>query len=90
MEDIKFNKFWKLIEVINREGIENGIRSCLYDFEKGIWSRKFFGTVENVLIKGKVVVVYVKDDDYFAWLKPETADLILTMADDEKLHFWFV
>lgn len=89
MEDIKFNKFWKLIDTICKEGIENGIW-CLHDCEKGYWSRQYFGTVEDVLIKGKVVVVYVKDDDYFAWFKPETADLILTMADDEKLHFWFV
>ena len=90
MEDIKFKKFWKLIREINQEAIDAGIW-CMHDCEEdGFWSRKYFGTVENVLIKGKVVVVYVKDDDYFAWFKPETADLILTMADDEKIHFWFV
>ena len=89
MEDIKFNKFWKLIEVINREGIEADLWN-LYDCEDGYWSRQFFGTVENVLIKGKVVVVYVKDDDFFAWFKPEKADLTLTMDEDNKILFFFI
>ncbi len=89
MEDIKFNKFWKLIGVINREGIEVDLWN-LYDCEDGYWSRQFFGTVENVLIKGKVVVVYVKDDDFFAWFKPEKADLTLTMDEDNKILFFFI
>lgn len=83
-------KIFDLIDSINREGIDNGIWS-VYDLGKmGFGSREFFGTVENVTISGKVLVVYVKDDDSFAWFKPETSDITLTMAEDEKIHIWHI
>lgn len=80
-------RVFDLIDAINREGIEPGMWA-LYDLKDGVCSNMTFGTVEYEFVEGKVLVLYVKDDDTFCFVKPETADLILTMAEDEKIHIW--
>lgn len=81
-------KTFNLIDSINREGIENGIWG-MYDLgTDGKNSKSWFGTEEDVTIKGKVLFLYVNDDDSFCFVKPETADYKLTTADDTKLHIW--
>lgn len=83
-------KTFNLIDSINREGIDNGLWS-VYDFtDQPVSSKTFFGTEQSMAICNKVLVIYIKNDETFAFLKPETADLVLTMSDDEKLYIWHI
>lgn len=77
---------FELIDAINQEGIENGIWS-MYDLHE-VDTKEFFGTSESMVLSGQYLVLYVRDDDYYAWVKPETSDIKLTIAHDEKLHLW--
>ncbi len=83
-------KTFNLIDSINREGIDNGLWG-VYDFtDQPVSSKTYFGTMATIAITGKVLVVYVKDDDTFSFLKPETADMILPLDVDNNLHIWHI
>ena len=78
-----------MIDAINREGLETGMWG-VYDLKSpGTGSNMFFGTEEDVKIEGKVLVVYVNpQNDTFCFLKPETADKILSCDEHNKIHIW--
>ena len=69
----------------------------------GIWSmydlheqnsREFFGTDENKIIDGKVLVLYVDVNDSFCFVRTETADEMLTISNDTPyptaLMIWYL
>ena len=72
-------KIFDILSQINAEGIENGIWS-MYDLHEQN-SREFFGTDENKIIDGKVLVLYVDVNDSFCFVRTETADEMLTIKN---------
>ena len=74
-------KIFDILYQINCEGIENGIWS-IYDFKTETDTIGFFGTRENKLLKGKYICLYVDANDTYAYIKTETADLMLTIDND--------
>jgi len=85
------DKAFKLFDAINREGIGN-TQWQIYDFSDNLVnSRRFFGTKEDILIGGKVCVVYCKKGDVFVFIDPCSADFYLLDKDmEETLYFWYL
>jgi hypothetical protein len=83
-------KIFNLIASINCEGIDNGMWS-LYDLgQVGASSKITFGTDVDMTIKGKVVIMWAKKDDYFCWIDTASADYKLPCGEGQDLYIWSV
>ena len=82
MNDMIFN----LLDQINREGIENGTWGVAEGIDD---TRSYFGTIETENLRGyKMIYIYMGADDDFCFVKTETADLRMRVADDNELLIW--
>ena len=82
------DKIFNLLEQINREGIENGIWGVAEGIDD---TRSYFGTEERENLRGcKMIYIYMGADDEFSFIKTDTADLRMRVADDNELLIWLV
>lgn len=58
---------FNLLDHFSREGLDN----CCSGFVKDVNTKKYFGTNEDVNIKGMYLYVYQKKDDFFSYIKKE-------------------
>ena len=72
------DKIFNLLDQINREGIDNGT----WGVAEGI------DDTEN-LRGNKLIYIYMGANDYYCFVKPQTADLRMKVADDNELLIWF-
>ena len=85
-------KIYDILSQINAEGIENGIWTMADLHETS--TIDYFGTEENVVITGKILALYVDVNDYYCFIKTETADEMLTIHNDTPyptaLMIWYL
>ncbi len=78
---------FKVIDAINREGMDNGQWGLVEDVDNTV---AYFGTQEEIELKGQWAYVYAERDSYFAYIefKPtivlhvEDCELLLYRLDD--------
>ena len=64
---------FNLFDAINREGIGNEIWGMCKDIES---TKAYFGTFEEMELKGQFVYVYREVDETFCFIKESTLSLI--------------
>ena len=86
-DKIMTDKIFNLLDQINREGIDNGTWGVAEGIDD---TRSYFGTIENENLRGyKLIYIYMGAEEYFCFVKPESADLRMKVADDNELLIWF-
>ena len=88
------DKIFNLLDQINREGIDNGTWGVAEGIDD---TRSYFGTIEteNLRVETenlrdyKLIYIYMGANDYYCFVKPQTADLRMKVADDNELLIWF-
>lgn len=59
---------FKLIDAINREGIDNSVWGVCSDIED---TKNFFGAKESIELQGQHIYIYRYPDTYFAFIKED-------------------
>ena len=86
-DKIMTDKIFNLLDQINREGIDNGTWGVAEGIDD---TRSYFGTIESENLRGyKLIYIYMGAEDYYCFVKPQTADLRMKVADDNELLIWF-
>lgn len=72
---------FKVIDAINREGIDNGQWGLVEDVENSV---AYFGTEEEVELKGQWAYVYAEKDIFFSCINKIETTMILNIADSDN------
>lgn len=83
------DKIFNTLDQIAQEGIETGMWT-VYDLKDGVSSKDYFGTDGDIIIKGKVLIVYedLINTDYYV-IDFSKADISMPCGDGQIIHFWY-
>nr|DAF85110.1 MAG TPA: hypothetical protein [Siphoviridae sp. ctxdc10] len=75
---------FKVIDAINREGMDNGQWGLVEDVKNSV---AYFGTIEEIELKGQWAYVYAEKDSYFAYIDEVKPTVVLHVEDCELLLY---
>ena len=75
---------FKVIDALNREGRDTGQWGLVEDVKNSV---AYFGTIEEIELKGQWAYVYAEKDSYFAYIDEVKPTVVLHVEDCELLLY---
>lgn len=72
---------FKVIDAINRDGMDNGQWGLVKEVDSTV---AYFGTVENVELKGQWAYVYAEDEIFSSFFEKIEPTRVLHVADSDN------